>query len=79
MSANPPAVLVIPAHQLALLTGCLQHMARQLEAGCALSGQRAELLLEHLAQAQALPDELRQACAALHAALPPAAATRACA
>lgn len=69
MSTLPP-VVIVPTAQLSLLTGALYHLAQQLEAGCSLAAQRAELLLARIDQDQALPSELIQACQALHAALP---------
>lgn len=68
MSALPPVVL-IPTAQLALLTGSLHHLAHQLSSGCPMAGQRAELLLEHLAQDQGLPADLLQACQRLQTAV----------
>ncbi|MFM2329343.1 MAG: hypothetical protein RLZZ494_1446 [Pseudomonadota bacterium] len=69
MSTLPP-VVIVPLAQLSLLTGALQHLARQLDAGCTQAAQRAELLLERIEQDQVLPGELIQACQALREAIP---------
>jgi hypothetical protein len=69
MSTLPP-VVIVPTAQLSLLTGALHHLTRQLESGCTLAAQRAEMLLARIEQDQALPSELIQACQALNAALP---------